>query len=1180
MQLLSLSISGFKSFAKPEKLDFAPGITAVVGPNGCGKSNIVDSLRWVLGEQRSAVLRSDRMESVIFNGTAVRKPAGMAEVKIGLDNSKGVLNVPYTEVEIARRLYRDGTSEYLLNGHESRLKDINDLLHDSGMGPNLYTILELKMVEEILREDGDGRRMLFEEAAGVAKYKIKRRQALQKLKQTEEDLVRLADILAEVERQVSSLKRQAMRAKRYEEFTAQLHKLEAALVYREYVRLKSELEPLETAIRDSSESSEAVKSSIRLEESKLVELRTREIDVDKEAGDLRRQLSAVVAEISAMEAEEAGLRARDQAARQTIERAHRERQLLDEKRLLLEQRLADVESGLTSCRRELEVTEEKVARAAARLIEVEAQLAETQAMVRAHADLLAQVRARLSMAQRESGQIALTEAGHASRKEMLQHDLLVMSAERDTNAQKLLELADGIRSFDDQEKVVRERESSLTIELQSTTQELTQLEERSRELASLIESTQAKLDLLATLEEKGPRSHSALRALKSNPVDGLIELLGDTIDVDDAYRRALQAALGPAAYYYLTESVESALAAMETLRRERAGQTTFLSLAEFNPEPVSPVTPPEGTLGTALTLLKGPTQSAILQHFLGRVVVVADWHSAMENYLWARDNACTIVTLDGQWIGASGILSGGSEDTRIPVDLGLSKQMSELRQRLEDSRGGRDDTQTRIRCHRNNIARVEQEITRVRKELDSIAAQKASVREQQVKIETRIAESQERDQNMREQITALDDMISQCRTRSAAAQETVVAMETELRSAEASGGDLSTRVAQAQAQTALKRDRKHECERERDAAMHKVDLLELDGERLRQSLTEIAEELELSQRNAAQAAEDLVGLEARLREIDATSIDKYRARDEFAEKVDKSAVRLDDVRNLAAEQEERLRNLREAHAGELEGSRRIELEVARLRGELDALVTNAATQHGFDVASGDFAEKYPSVMDTEATPELLQECKQKIERLGPINSLAVEEYARENDRLDSMLKQRDDLLKAKQTLEETITRINETAQARFLHTFEAVRQHFQRLFQEFFVAGEADLVLSGQDLLDADITLWANPSGKRLKSLSLMSGGEKTMTAIALLFALYHVKPSPFCVFDEVDAPLDDANIDRFNRVIRMHAENTQFILITHNRRTMEIADNLYGVTMEEEGISKLVSVRLMSSVV
>ena len=263
MQLQSVSISGFKSFAKPTTLTFAPGITAIVGPNGCGKSNVVDAIRWVLGEQRSSVLRGERMDNVIFNGTVTRKGSGLAEVKLVMDNSAGRLNVPYNEVEIARRLHRDGTSEYLLNANECRLKDITDMLHDSGMGPNLYTILELKMVEEILREDGEGRRALFEEAAGVAKYKIRRRQAMQKLTQTEGDLLRLNDIVTEVERQVSSLKRQALRAKRYSELAAQLRSVETALVYRDYIRLTDELTPLESAIRETSAATEAAKAAVR-----------------------------------------------------------------------------------------------------------------------------------------------------------------------------------------------------------------------------------------------------------------------------------------------------------------------------------------------------------------------------------------------------------------------------------------------------------------------------------------------------------------------------------------------------------------------------------------------------------------------------------------------------------------------------------------------------------------------------------------------------------------------------------------------------------------------------------------------------------------------------------------------------------------------------------------------------
>ncbi|RPH95388.1 chromosome segregation protein SMC [candidate division KSB1 bacterium] len=1178
MQLLSLNISGFKSFAKPTRLEFAQGITCVVGPNGCGKSNVVDSLRWVLGEQRSSVLRSDRMENVIFNGTAVRKPAGMAEVSITLDNKQGILGVPYAEVEIARRLYRDGTSEYLLNSKECRLKDITDILHDSGMGPNLYTILELKMVEDILREDGEGRRTLFEEAAGVAKYKLRRRQALQKLRQTEDDLVRLADIVGEVERQVSSLKRQAMRARRYEELSAQLRALDAALVYREYLRLKNELTPLETAVKASSASTDAAKSAIRLEESNLLELRTSEVDADKETRSLRQLLSNIVNEISALEAEEAGLRAREQAARQTLERTQREQQLLNEKRMLLDTRCSELALAMSECERELQSAENRVTERDDALKEAEAGLLEAESRVHSHQNLIHGFRQQVLERQQQVSRIALNHAGYAGRKEMLERELEASATERTAILENLEEAKRQIAVLYGEEAELRKQEGDIVSQIQIKNEEMNSLDEKTRALSALIESIASKLDLLHTLEEKGPRAHTAIRALKAHPVDGLLALLGDTVDVQEIYRRAFQAALGPAAYYYLTESVDAALSAMEVLRQEKAGQTTFLPVSVVESEQNETVNPPEDTYGSALGLLNGHPQNSVLKSFLARVVIVKDWESALGHFEWARQNHCTLVTLDGQWIGARG-MKGGSEETGLPVDLGLSKQVAELTDKLTLTQQENESARTEIRGLRNTLSRVEQDQADVRRKLDSTAGRRMQCREQQVMLETRLTTLEERRSSAAAQIAGLETDMAECNQQLLLARAELEAAEHQVHNAETSGSELSRLLNESQLIVSQERERKHERERERDAVKHRLELLRADHDRLQQNLAEIAQDLEQSLKNAENAQQELSDAEVRLREIDALSIEKYRARDAAGETVDKATSRLDEIRNQIAEYEERLRQLRDSHAGELEGERKIELEVARLSGELDALVSNAKTQYGYELESDRFAEEHPAILETEATPELLLECRHKIERLGPVNSLAIEEYAQENARLDTMLRQRDDLLKAKQTLEETIARINETAQARFLHTFEAVRTHFQRLFQEFFPAGEADLILSGQDLLEADITLWANPSGKRLKSLSLMSGGEKTMTAIALLFALYQVKPSPFCVFDEVDAPLDDANIERFNHVIRMHSQSTQFILITHNRRTMEIADNLYGVTMEEEGISKLVSVRLLSSV-
>jgi chromosome segregation protein len=657
------------------------------------------------------------------------------------------------------------------------------------------------------------------------------------------------------------------------------------------------------------------------------------------------------------------------------------------------------------------------------------------------------------------------------------------------------------------------------------------------------------------------------------------ELLGDTLDVAEGYRRAFQAVLGPAVYYYLTNTIDAALKAVESLRQAKVGQTTFIPISDFHATDIQQFTVPEGAVGRALDLLNGGVKSKVLAHFLGRVVIVNDWQSALQHRAWALENRCTLVTLDGQWIDSTGLLRGGSEEVRTPIDLGLRKQVLELNQLLTETIAENEATGARTRDMRSQRSVVEQKLVEIQRKLESIRLRQANVREEQVKQETLLASLEQRETTARQQIEELDRAIGECSDQIRAAMLDVEKAKADLHDSESSGGNLSDKFAEARTAVARARDHRHECEKLRDAFKHRVELVEADIQRVEQTLAEIAENLQGVEDSAEHAVAEITALEKRIKEIEDILLEKFRSRDHLAQVLDRATTRLDQARSGVKEHEDRLRKLREDQDAELEGERKIELEYARLRGELDALISNARNQFGFDLTAEDFVQDHAFEQETEANPELVQELKQKIERLGPVNLLAVEEYEKENARLEALLRNRDDLLNAKQTLVETITRINETAQARFLHTFEAVRANFQRLFREFFGAGEADLILNGPDLLEADITLWANPSGKRLKSLSLMSGGEKTMTAIALLFSLYQVKPSPFCIFDEVDAPLDDVNIDRFNRMIRLHSTDTQFILVTHNKRTMETADNLYGVTMEEEGVSKLVSVRLLTEV-
>lgn len=1175
MQLTSLSISGFKSFAIDTKIDFAEGITAVVGPNGCGKSNVVDSLRWVLGEQRSSVLRGERMENVIFNGTNHRKPLNLAEVRVVVNNESGRINLPYTEIEIARKLHRDGTSEYLLNGNACRLRDITDMLHDSGMGPNLYSILELKMVESILREEGEGRRQLFEEASGVAKYKQRRRQALSKLEQTEDDLLRLADIIHEVERQVASLKRQVSRARRYKEYSQNLRAMESALMYREYERLVNELRPLEEAMRKTADSTESMRSTLRAEDAKLEELKRELIESEQNASSHRKLLEEIVSRISTLEAEQAGHRATVQACHETIERTDRQRILSTEKLDTLNRRMQEQKLQQEATASELESADSILTEAKDHCQAMQDALREREDKASAHEGEMHTTRSQLANAQNKRTDTLARQASIKGRKEAAEHQLDGIAVEREKMSSELADLKSKQKDATKAEAEIRQRHQNLKEELEASLLKKQELTEEIRLLNSLEQSTQSKLDLLATLEEKGPRSSESLKSLRNSEIPGLLGLFGDSINVEDRFRRALQGILGAAAYYYLSDTIETAQNAVAKLRSDNAGRTALIVLNDkaANSDDFEL---PAGALCKAIELITKEDLNSAHAVYLGRTVIVENWESAIALSEWCAANRCTVVTLDGEWLNGDGIIFAGSAAQQKPVDLGLTAQRRELQQLIDNNAGKRAEVIAALSECSELIRSQNDAIKDTGETLRESGKDVQRLRENEVRINTLLNSLNTREEDASSRILSCNSQLEQIEIDLQNTEAEISDWRTKLTELESGYEEISEQLAYARSDLNSARDRLHQAEKSREAINHRVILTTADIERIQISLAELRESQESNERAAEKAINDIVRIEARLKEIEAELATDFQMRDNRSRDVDSAAQILNDLRTKITAREDTLRKLRSGQEDALQGERKLSMDVARLQGELEALLTTSRNQYNLNPAAPDFLDTHPELKDIETSPELVQELKAKIDGLGPVNLLAVDEYEQENTRLEGMLKNREDLLQAKATLEETIHKINETAEAKFLHTFEAVRANFQTLFLEFFPAGEADLILSGKDLLEADITIWANPSGKRLKSLSLMSGGEKTMTAIALLFSLYRVKPSPFCVLDEVDAPLDDTNIDRFTRMLRHHATETQFILITHNKRTMEIADNLYGVTMQEEGISKLVSVRLL----
>lgn len=1173
MQLISLSISGFKSFAIETAIQFAPGVTGVVGPNGCGKSNVVDALRWVLGEQRSSILRGERMENVIFNGTAKRKPLNMAEVRVKFDNDSSRINLPYSQIEIARKLHRDGTSEYLINGNVCRLRDITDMLQDSGLGPNAYTILELKMIEDILREEGEGRRQLFEEASGIAKYKLRRRQALAKLAQTDEDLLRLADIIAEVERQVNSLKRQVSKAKRYQELANELSLAERALAVTEYYRIVDELAPMKHALADASDRAEDSVGHLRRFEAQVEKMRLEQFESDQHLGELRKELQDAVAEISMLEAEKAGAEAKLAAARDSLERAQRQIILAKDKLSSLEARREGLTKDISDCEIALlEAThlsdESKnsfdVSQAALKDAETSYKDADSRlaALNKSQTTLENERAKHLENIARQKGRresaIQSQDQVHAERAELEQK----LAAARETLKSSEAKLRTAIH---DHEQV--EQGGFLVSE------KLKVLESKLHELKRIEHATQSHIGLLRTLEQRGQRASLPIKLVRERIASVL--LVADHAVVDARYSKAIHAALGDYAYHLVVKDTQLLQEAVGAIVQGDAGRCGFV-IADLVPHHELPIVPPQA-IGWAGSFVNVSECSDVIKALLEKCLIVDNFPTALKLQPFLVQHNARAVTLDGEWLDWTGSCFTGAEELDTPNDLGLAHQLEILNQTLDSALKERGLVEEEIlvingeiEAWKNRLKEFADEVSLARTLKDRENAEVLrletlvhSLNQREEAALSLISESEEAEERLREEVSRILEVLEECRREGGSVQTEIEV--------------LSERVWQARQENSASRDRYHEAMRALDKVRHRRELLDAESNRLTSTEKEQHESISNSSELAETGANTIRECESQLQDIARKLGELFKARDARFRAVDDAQRGKDAARGEVSAMEEQLKKLRENRELAIENQRKLEVAIAKYEGELESLASHSKSHFDLDLSQDRVPENLHELRSLEVTEEKISELRKKIENLGQVNLLSVEEFERETLRLDDMLSNRADLLQAKSTLEETIRKINETAEAKFLHTFEAVRGNFQSLFSEFFPAGEADLILSGKDLLEADITMWANPSGKRLKSLSLMSGGEKTMTAIALLFSLYQVKPSPFCVLDEVDAPLDDANIDRFTRMIRRHSDHTQFIMITHNKRTMEVTDNLYGVTMQEEGVSKLVSVRLLN---
>jgi chromosome segregation protein len=1147
------------------RLDFGEGITAIVGPNGSGKSNIADAIQWVLGEQNVRTLRAENSTEVIFAGSAWRKPLGMAEVSLTVDNSDGQLPIDFAEVTVTRRLYRSGESEYLINKNPCRLKDIVELFMDTGLGRATYAILTQNEVDVVLSARPEDRRALFEEAAGIQKYRHRKREALRKLENTEANLTRVVDILAELGAQREPLRQQAEVAIRYHELVSRLREIEVAALWAQV--LESERAREQAQHEQQSLHRQLLEVNAQLAECEALsqKLGQQIADAEAELDTLRALQQASLTAYERAESRRALIEQRLQNSRDNLRRLQedllenehryaeiqRQAQQWQERRLELEQRLQNIEQQRQVARERLRLAEHALQQAQQHYVE------RTQQVVRAlaHLDGL-----RLRRTEAEQTIQALQNRF----EEVVQNLREVEERVKAAQAHRDKTVAAAELALRETQRCENELQQA-QVEVQRKQQEL---ETRARENARLSARLQALLESEAAQEGLFSGVRAVWDAVARGQLTGTYLLVADALQPLEPYVTAVEVALGASAQDIITATEEEARLAIEWLKEHARGRATFLPLNLLRPsEPLPSLQQciDEGlAIGFASELVEcAPELRVVAEYLLGRVVVAPGFDSAVQ--IVRRYNGWSkVVTLDGELLLPGGAITGGRMPGRATGIVSRKAERSRLERELRA--GGEAEQRLRKRLqeaeqsaetarHRWHEARKEQEQAQQRV-IHAESALQAVVQEQTVLLHQMQALEQEQTEQAK-RLYELDNEIWEVQERLSPDTQQVSTHDEVSRFRE----QRDEAAAQLQeVEVMLGR----QAEQQRALEHHRESLAQMQRELLQQRQAQQARMAELE----ANIAQEEKALEQTLEEL--RRIAQQRAQ------IEQDFFALREVRQNLLQQNlensERLKELSAQQSALAQQAHELELALARIEMQRTQAVARLWEAYEVDVSR----ETPPDL--SQFTPETASEInrlRREIRQMGNVNTGAAEEYQRLTERYEFLQKQRSDLEAAREDILQAIQEIDASTRDLFLQTFGAVQQAFQEVFARLFGGGKAQLQLTQpHNLLETGVEILVQPPGKRRQNLVLLSGGERALVAIALMFAFLQVKPSPFCVLDEVDAALDGSNVEKFADMLREYARHSQVIIITHNPVTMECADVWYGVTMQEQGVSRVISYR------
>ncbi|MBX3255113.1 MAG: chromosome segregation protein SMC [Chitinophagaceae bacterium] len=1167
MRLKSLEIKGFKSFADKTTINFDEGITGIIGPNGCGKSNIIDSIRWVIGEHKISNLRSENLESLVFNGSKTRSASGLAEVSLTFENTRNLLPTEFNTVTITRKFYKSGESEYRLNDVNCRLKDIHNLFLDTGVSTDSYAIIELGMVDDIIKDKENSRRRMLEQAAGITIYKTRKREAKLKLDATEQDLARIEDLLFEINNQLKSLESQAKKAEKYYEIKKDYKELSVELA-------KAALEGFNITYKELNEQQQQeidrrfeLEAAIAQEEAAIEQDKVGFIEQEKQLQEMQHAFNALQGAV------------RDKEKEKSL--AEQRLQYLKEREKSLSDFLQKSEGQLKGLEESIHFTSEQIGDEENKLLEFTEKLDALKEGVEDKRRIFDEKRSAIDLLRRDNQ--ALQRRQFDAEKQVAVADTSIQNIQRalhqgeEEQAQRRMQIQQLEREKEDKEAELEDKRTDLQ-QLQEqhefTKEQILQTQAIVEKLRNQLAEESRKLDakknehaLLKSLIDSMEGYPESVKFLHNNPGwNHTAPILSDIIYVKEEYRAAVENVLEPFLNYYVVNDLAEGLQAVHLLNANQKGKANFFLLDKVNNFNDAAHHQPQDTI-PAMSVIEVDDKFRKLAEYLLSNVFIAENENALTN-----SNGAVVLEKHGKYVKGKYALTGGSIGLFEGKKIGRAKNLEKLQEEINAQEQVVNELKAAIQARHNEVIGYNQQLKEqaIRQTQDTINQLTNQVFALQNKIEnflhqeetgskrledlrTQLQDNQDSIADVRDELEKLNTQLQELMDRLQASEQEYSIAEQEYNFANAAYNDSNLQYTKLQSKvTALKQE--HDFK---------------SGQ-----LVDLKVQIENSNAQLQEASGSITETVETLQAVSDNLLEMLRGKDEEERKLNEADQAYYNRRNVLQEKESELRHRQKAKEQLDHLLNEIKDKLSELKLQLAGMKERLSVEFRVDL---DAILDEPRTGDTPLE-ELQSSCermKKRLENMGEVNPTAIEAFQEMKKRYEFILEQKNDLVTAKDSLLQTIQEVEATANQKFLETFNTVRENFQRVFKALFTEEDtADILLENpENLAETGVDIVAKPKGKRPSSITQLSGGEKTLTATALLFAIYLIKPAPFCILDEVDAPLDDANVGKFTNMIRQFSENSQFIIVTHNKMTMSTVDIIYGVTMQEPGVSKLVPV-------